>query len=655
MKNFKLDNTMIFLLLSLIILPCTVFADVRPAKIFSSNMVLQQGTIVPFWGWADSGEQVRVIFNHQTRQTIADKSGRWQVKFPKMAYGGPFKVEISGNNSLTLENVMVGEVWICSGQSNMEFQVSRSINGEQEIENSNYSNIRLFKVPRRIAQHPESDLENGEWLVCSPETSPDFSAVGYFFGRALHTDLNVPIGLIQSAWGGTVAESWTSSKTIEDDPDFGIRYRDLLALDMENYEKQMTQKIEDKIGRKIPLKDKGLIDGKAFWAAADYDDSRWAEIIVPSFWEDQGYELFNGIGWYRREVILTRKQASRATEIHLGKIDATDISWVNGIKIGTQKGKANMPRVYPVKGFFKKGRNVIAVRVRDNASYGGMYGEREEDLFLLAGKDTINISGTWKFRVGEVFTRSLKIGPNNYPTLLFNGMINPLIPYAIKGVIWYQGESNAARAKQYRRVFSNLITDWRFNWNDDDFPFLFVSLANFHQAPAEPGDSPWAELREAQTMALQLRTTGMALAIDIGMANNIHPKNKQDVGARLELAALNKGYNKKIVYTGPMYKSMKIRGDEIIIQFKESGSSLTSIDDSRLIKGFSIAGKDRKFHWAQAKILNRNSVSISCKGVVEPLAVRYGWADNPGFLNLYNKEGLPANPFRTDDWPGITK
>ncbi len=655
MKRHPISSvfTGVFLFLFLII---NIHAEVKPAKIFGSNMVLQQGTIIPVWGWADKGETVRVSFNGQILQAVAGEDGKWMVKFPLMQYGGPYIMTIKGSNTITFENIMIGEVWICSGQSNMEFQLSRSLNGKEEVAAADYPEIRLFKVPRRITQFPQDDLEKGDWLLCSPETSASFTAVGYFFGKKLHKDLKVAVGLIQSAWGGTVAESWTSGNTIKNDPDFKDRYKELLEFDIKNFNQHQEEIYKKILGGNVPKKDKGLVDGVAFYAASDLDDSDWNTIHVPDFWENQGYKHIDGIAWYRKEIKLTKKQADQITEIHLGKIDASDITWINGIKIGMTDRNANAVRVYNIHaGVMKKGRNVISVRVQDNSSDGGMYGEKPEDLYLLAKNENINLSGDWKFRVTEVFMKSAKFGPNSYPTLLYNGMINPLIPYAIKGVIWYQGESNANRAKQYRRIFPNMITDWRTNWKDDDFPFLFVSLANFRKAPAEPGESAWAELREAQTMALKLKVTGMALAIDVGDANNIHPKDKETVGNRLELAALKKGYRKDIVYSGPMYQSMKIAGNKIEISFTKTGTGLISIDGSDELKAFSIAGTDKKFYWAKARIISNNTIEVWSDEVTDPVAVRYAWADNPGPVNFYNKESLPANPFRTDTWPGITK
>ncbi|MBE9510177.1 MAG: beta galactosidase jelly roll domain-containing protein [Bacteroidetes bacterium] len=652
LSNIKSQCVLLLIFVSI----TTIYAEVKPARIFSSNMVLQQGTKIPVWGWADNGEKVSVTLNGNTLETIADEGGKWMVKFPQMQYGGPHTMTIEGENTIIFKNIMIGEVWICSGQSNMAFALNQSSNGKEEIANSDYPEIRLFIVPRKIAQYPQSDIEEGEWVPCSPEASASFSAVGYFFGKKLHQDLNVPVGLIQSTWGGTVAESWTSGNTIKDDPDFKEKYKELLGLDIKNYKQHQEEIYKEILGGEILLKDEGLIDGVAHYAAPDFDDSDWKTIHVPDFWENQGYKFIDGIAWYRKEIILTKEQAQRDCELHLGKIDDSDITWINEEQIGSTINEYNRFRNYPITtGLLKEGKNILAVRVEDTGGRGGISSDQPGDIHLLSGKQKIFLAGAWKFKLTKVDLRVTYPGPNSFPTLLYNGMINPIVPYAIKGVIWYQGESNANRAKQYRRIFPNMITDWRTNWENNDFPFLFVSLANYKEVPPEPGESSWAELREAQTMALKLKGTGMALAIDIGEANDIHPKDKQTVGNRLVLTALKKGYHKDIVYSGPLYLSMKVKENKVEIIFSETGNGLISNNSSDDIKGFSIAGADKQFFWAEAKIVAGNKVVVWCNDVKSPVAVRYAWADNPGPLNLYNKEGLPANPFRTDSWPGITK
>jgi sialate O-acetylesterase len=651
----KQINKSILAVVALTFFYFSAIANVRLPKIFSSNMVLQQGIEIPVWGWADRGERVVVAFNGQTVRTRADKEGKWQVKLPEQDYGGPHNLIIKGKNTVEMKNVMVGEVWICSGQSNMEWRVDNSNNAEEEVASAKYPNIRLFTVPKAVAQFPKDDISDGEWMECSPETVAGFSAVGYFFGRDLHQELNVPVGLIHTSWGGTVAETWISPGTISNDPDFREKLIELQQMDLDSYRKARLDQIRELLGGEIPNEDKGMVDGKPIWAGLDYSDGHWRSIKTPMYWENQGYIDIDGIGWYRKEIKLNEEQTNANLTLHLGKVDDSDITFINGIEIGRTEGKYDEDRIYTIdKKYLKPGSNIIVVRVQDTGGNGGIWGD-PENQFLAIGNEKMDISGDWKFRIAKAEVGAVNVGPNSYPTLLFNAMINPLIPFGIKGAIWYQGESNAGRAKQYQRIFPALINDWRNHWQQGDFPFLFVSLANYMQPPQEPGESEWAELREAQTKTLSLPNTGMALAIDIGEANDIHPRNKQDVGKRLALNAFKIAYGKDVVHSGPMYESVAFKDGKAYVSFAETGSGLEVKDRYGYLKGFTVAGRDRKFHWAKAELVDDKTVVVYSEEVPDPVSVRYGWANNPDDVNLYNKEGLPANPFRTDDWPGITK
>jgi sialate O-acetylesterase len=652
-----MKTVLIFVLSVLFILLSVVdtSADIKTPRIFGSNMVLQQGVEIPLWGWADNGEQITISFNNTTVRTKTGKDGKWSVKLPAQEYGGPLTLTIKGKNTIVFDNILIGEVWVCSGQSNMEWKVSQSNNADIEIASSNFPKIRLFTVPKAVAQYPQSDIASGEWEECSPETVGDFSAVGYFFGRDIFQELNVPIGLIHTSWGGTVAETWSSAETISKDPDFKYKLGELNQLDFNKYREEKLAQIKNLLGGEIPQKDLGMENGQPVWTALDFNDNSWRTIKTPMYWEQQGYLDIDGIGWYRKEIELTEQQTFANATLHLGKIDDSDITFMNGIEIGKTEGLYDKDRVYTIdKKHLRPGKNMIVVRVDDTGGNGGIWGEPEEQ-FLAVGSEKINISGDWKFKISKATVGQVNIGPNSYPTLLFNGMVNPILPYAIKGAIWYQGESNADRAKQYQRVFPDLINDWRSHWGLGDFPFLFVSLANFNPPVETPGESNWAELREAQTKTLALPNTGMALAIDIGEANDIHPKNKQDVGSRLALNALKIAYNKDVVHSGPMYKSVEFKDGKAYITFSETGSGLKANDKYGYLKGFTIAGPNKKFIWAKAEIIDSRTVVVYSESVTNPISVRYGWANNPDDVNLYNAEGLPANPFRTDDWPGVTK
>jgi len=646
----KINELRYSILIVLLMISFAGIAKVTLPPIFNCNMVLQQGIPIPVWGWASPGEKVTVTLDKNVATTRTGKNGKWRVNLPKMNSGGPYMMTVKGKDLQTFGNVMIGEVWICSGQSNMEFKVSSAKNAASEIAASRNSNIRFFNVKKRVAQKPKENLEEGEWLECSPQTVSDCSAVAYFFGKNLNEQLKVPIGLIHTSWGGTVAETWISSESIQHDPDFTEKFNALQTTDLENYEASMKEKIIQMVGE-FPLKDNG---NKLGFNQSGFDDTTWKMIKAPMFWEEQGYSGLDGIAWYRKTFELTKEQAASDVVLSLGKIDDNDICWLNGVEVGETKDYDKERKYKVPASVLKEGRNQIAVKVTDNGGDGGIYGDAAE-LFIQSGNSKISLAGDWRFKFSEINSHLTNIGPNDYPTLLFNGMINPIVPYGIKGAIWYQGESNASRAQQYKRVFPNLIRDWRSKWGEGDFPFLFVQLANFKKPDPEPGESEWAELREAQTQTLQLDNTGMATIIDAGDADNIHPTDKQTVGYRLSLAARKVAYGETLVYTGPTYKEMKIEKNNIFITFDHVGKGLKINDKYGYTNGFTIAPKDGAFKWAKATIVNSNTVMVTSKEVGNPAEVRYGWADNPDDLNLYNSEGLPANPFRTDTRPGKTK
>ncbi|HQM48895.1 MAG TPA: sialate O-acetylesterase [Candidatus Hydrogenedentes bacterium] len=501
-------------LLGSIAIAVGVSAEVTLHPLFSDHMVLQQGERIPVWGKAAPGENVTVTIDRRKDDACADENGNWMVKLRSLRAGGPYEMTVAGkNNTLTVKDVLVGEVWVGSGQSNMAMNVQSSNNAEQEIANANYPNIRLFQVPTKTADTPQETVE-AQWQLTTPETIPGFSAAAYFFGRELHQQLNVPVGLIHTSWGGTPSEAWTSLCTLKATPEA-----------------------------------KPILD-------------RWDDIIAKY---PQALEEFN------KQMEEWNKAAEQAK---------------------------------------KDGKEAPA---KPRAPLGPDHPHR--------------------------------------PASLYNAMIAPLIPYAIRGAIWYQGESNAGRAYQYRAIFPAMIEDWREHWNQGNFPFLFVQLANFTERKPDPGDSDWAELREAQSMTLKLKNTGMAVIIDIGDAADIHPKNKQDVGKRLAYWALDKTYKKDVVPSGPLYDSARFRSGKATIRFDYADGGLVSQGGE--LKGFAIAGPDQKFVWAKAEVAGKKKVTVWSEQVPNPVAVRYGWANNPE-CTLYNKAGLPASPFRTDEWPGIT-
>ena len=632
-----------------------LMANISLPKIFADNMVLQRNQLIPVWGWAAPNEKITLQFNKQTKVTKADKAGKWSVKLePEMA-GGPYQLIITGKNKITIDNILVGEVWICSGQSNMEMPIAgwgQINNYKQEIAAADYPQIRHFKVPNTVSTKPEENITGGDWKICSPANAGDFTATGYFFARALYNELKVPIGLINTSWGGTHSETWTSKAALEQSDEFKdiaalMNNVDLVAIEKQRKE-EMMKKIADLQG---PLENAAAIEK---WKDISFDDSRWASMKLPGEWEGQGLPGLDGIVWFRKTIVVDEADAGKPAIIELSKIDDKDETFVNGVRIGSTD-KYDEKRLYTIPaGILKAGKNIIAVRVTDTGGGGGIYGEAS-DMQLTIGKKIQTLAGNWFFRIESLQSAATGIGPNSYPSLLFNAMINPLLPFAIKGAIWYQGESNAGRAYQYRKEFPLMITDWRRHWQQGDFPFLFVQLASFNAGNGNSTNgSAWAELREAQTMTLSLPNTGMAVTTDIGDTKDIHPKNKQEVGLRLAKIALNKVYGKTTEYSGPVYQSMKTEAGKIILSFTHNESGWMVKDKYGYIKGFEIAGNDQQFHYAKAMV-EGDKIIVYNEAVAQPVAVRYAWADDAGEANLFNKDLLPAVPFRTDTWKGITE
>ena len=629
-----------------------IFANVTLPKIFGDNMVLQRNKPIPIWGWAAANEKITVQFNKQVKTVKADKTGQWKITLDPEQAGGPWQLTVKGKNSITISNILVGEVWICTGQSNMDWTVNKSNKNDEEIKNASFPQIRHIKIPNTTATSPLKDLTGGDWKVCSPETVGDFTAVGYFFARDLFQQLNVPVGLINTSWGGTMVETWTSKEAFDNSEEFKTLFGNTSFAGMETAIKQRSQQLMQKIeAQQGPLK--AGVDTES-WKSASLDDAGWAHMQLPALWESQGgFEALDGVVWFRKTVTISDAQAGKAATLELAKVDDIDETWVNGVKVGGLS-RYDADRLYTIPaGVLKAGKNIIAVRVTDGGGGGGIYGDAA-NMKLTIDNVPQSLAGDWLFRIESVKLSNIT-SPNSYPTLLFNSMVNPLIPYAIQGAIWYQGEANASRAYQYRKAFPLMISVWRQRWKQGDFPFYFVQLASFNAGNGDTKKgSNWAELREAQTSTLSLPNTGMAVTIDIGESKDIHPRNKQDVGKRLAAIALSNLYQKNGEFSGPMYQSMKTAGNKIELSFTHTGTGLMAKDKYGYIKGFEIAGADQQFHFAQAQIAGDKLIIFSDK-VAAPVAVRYAWADDMPEANLYNKEGFPAVPFRTDNWKGITE
>jgi sialate O-acetylesterase len=657
-------NLLRLILVLAIFSAASAHAEVKLPAIIGDNMVLQQGVKVRIWGNAKPGERVVVTLKKKSANTVADPQGHWQVWLDPLKAGGPIELIVKGDNVLTIKNVLVGEVWLCSGQSNMEWPLINTIGGADVVAQANYPEIRLFTVTKNTSPTPLADVE-GRWVVTTPDNAAHFSAVGYFFGRELYQNLKVPVGLIHSSWGGTPAEAWT-------------RHDALLSSELkpilDKYESSLNALPQAKEAYARALADweeKNLyLDSGNKGEALGYADPKtatadWSKMDLPKQFETAGL-LIDGAVWFRRDVELPASFAGKDLVLNLPPIDDYDTTYFNGTKIGgigrETPNSYMVPRQYVVPGaLVRAGRNVIAVRVFDSAGEGGFSrgGAMSIGPSGAADAEMISLRGVWDYKIEQALEpkhpdwgsrpEAVGVSNQNNPSVLYNAMIAPLVPFAIRGVIWYQGESNAGRAYQYRTLFPTMIRDWRSAWGSD-FPFYFVQLANWHANKAEPDESDWAELREAQLMTLREPQTGMAVTIDIGDENDIHPRNKLDVGRRLAAWALAGSYNQKVIPSGPLFDRYTVKDNEVRIRFKHAEGLKTS--DGGPVKGFAIAGEDRRFVWADARI-EGDAVIVSSAKISKPIAVRYGWADNP-IANLYNKSGFPASPFRTDDWPGVT-
>ncbi len=625
---------------------------------FTDNMVMQQEAEITIKGKAKAKKTLKLTtgWDNQTLTTKVAADGSWELKVKTPKAGGPYTLTFNDGKKLVLNNVMIGEVWFCSGQSNMEMPVAgwgQVLNYKEEIANANHPQIRLFQVKKNTSPVPLDDVEvnNGGWQECSPASIPEFSSLAYFYARELQAKTGVAIGVIDATWGGTPAESWTSFETIKKVAGFEQQTQLLEGANFDRnaldaiYNEQLSAWQNNVIAR-----DGGYADGKALWAEPSTDVKGWPSMPVPAGWEKSGMENFDGIVWMRYSVDIPAAWAGKALTLRLGMIDDEDITYWNGAEIARGWGY-NQQRTYGVAADkVKAGENVITVRVSDFGGGGGIYGE-ESDLYVECNGEKISLAGEWKYNVAidikTIPTRPVSPTSNNwFPTSLYNAMVSPLTDFAIRGAIWYQGEANEDRAEQYGTLFPAMIQDWRNKWGYE-FPFYFVQLANFRAQKLIEPDTRWAFLRESQADALQLAQTGMVVNIDLGEGGDIHPKNKQAVGKRLAALALKNTYNQNVIANPPAYKGHEIEGDKVIISFDSPDGQVITAKGGT-VEGFIIAGADHIFYPAKAEIIN-GKVVVSSPEVKDPLAVRYAWADNP-VISLYGNSGLPVSPFRTDRW-----
>lgn len=613
--------------------------SLRVARIFSGNMVLQQGIYVPVWGWARSGEAIRVSLNGKEYSTVTDHTGKWLVRMEPISAGGPYTLCVSSSGQKKeFGNVMVGEVWLASGQSNMNYGVGSVLAAGEVIKEANYPGIREFRTPEVVSRTPLNDLTGGEWKVCSPETVKGFSAVAYFFARALHLDKKVPVGIIHTSWSGTICEAWISAEMLYTIPAFKNRVIEEIYKSDEDWGALHQVGIEKSNEREkiVQTTRVGLNVGVH---QLSFDDKKWKEEpypVYPSRVGLGGYKLL----WLRKEIILPKDATGGDLILHLGKVMTGDVTYFNGVEVGRERWDGVRNYRVPAR-LLKKGKNVIAVRLLSEWGNGRL-GDEASDPYLHTADNRVHISlkGLWKYD-GEIEpTLPVGQGYSNNVTCMYNTKISPLLPYGIRGFLWYQGEGNSGQPELYKQLQPTMINDWRIRFEQGYLPFLFVQLPNI-------GGGSCQYFREAQAESLELPQVGMAVTIDVGDPYDIHPNNKKPVGERLYLRARELVYKESVgVFQGPVYNSFSIEGNKIRLKFNSTGSGLMSMDGQEL-RTFEVAGEDHIYVPAKAAMEGKDAILVWSDAVSKPVSVRHAWSSNPA-VNLYNKEGLPATSFRTN-------
>jgi len=635
------------LLLLLLISLCGV-AQIRLPQILANGMVLQRGTKINIWGWAGPAEKITLKFKGKTYHTVAGKGNKWTIALAPMKAGGPFQMDIIGSNHISIHDILVGDVWFCSGQSNMVIPMERVREKyAEDISKAQYPMIRNFFV-KTVADVSavHDDLPAGKWQSASPESVMEFGAVSYFFAKEIYDKYHVPVGIINSSVGGTPIEAWMSEEAFSALP----QYQNRLTLLHDTSFVKKSLAVPVTAGQNEAEKTDAGLNEHQKWYDPDYQATDWKNFWMPGYWADQGVRGLNGVVWFRKDFILPSLQAGAPCKLFLGRIVDADQVYLNGQQVGNTTYQYPPRRYALPQGLLQVGKNTLVVRV---VNYGGKGGFVPDKKYCLAiGKDSIDLRGDWKYKVGVAFPPQKPEEPvfsmQNEPTGLYNTMVAPVIGLPVKGVLWYQGEANTFKPKEYGFLLPMLIENWRKKWNQKDMPFLYAQLPNFMEVQYLPAESLWAQLRQEQLNSLSVKGTGMAVTIDAGEWNDIHPLNKKDVGHRLALLAENMVYgDENLVASGPLYKSGKVVADSVIISFNHVGGGLISKGGGKLLQ-FAIAGADKKFVWAEAVIRN-NQVVVWNNQIQVPMYVRYAWADNPDGANLYNKEGLPASPFMYSD------
>lgn len=628
--------------------PLQAAAHIRLPRLVSDSMILQRDKPLTIWGWASPGEKITIRFNGQQAHTITGNNGNWQLQLKPMKAGGPYRMYISGENELQLKDIWLGDVWICAGQSNMEHSLQlHSETYAAVIAQARYPLIRQFKVPTSPQlQQQATDYISGSWKPATPENVLQFSAVAFFFARSLYEKYQIPVGIINTSAGGTPVEAWTSEAGLAAFSDITTTIQQNKDTAWFNSRNRQAMEAAAASSARQPA-DQGMRTTPRWYDTAYIPDG-WHRIAVPGYWEDQGLKNLDGIVWFRKEITVPASMTHMPARLYLGRIVDADAVYVNGIPAGTTYYQYPQRRYTLPAGLLHTGTNIITVSIANNSGKGGFVPDKP--YYLTAGNERIDLSGYWQYKISAVFSSDTilypTLLPQNQPAALYNGMAAPAVYYAVKGIAWYQGESNTGNPDRYAPLLTAFINDWRRQWKDTLLPVVYVQLPNFQEADYQPANSNWALLREAQSKALQLPRTAMAVTIDLGEWNDIHPDNKKDVGIRLSLAAQKAAYNETVVYSGPAYEQTEIHNDTILVSFTQTGSGLIT-GNGEAPGSFAIAGANKKFVWAQTVLIN-GKVKVWNSKIPHPLYVRYAWADNPVNANLYNREGLPAAPFRTD-------
>ena len=645
MKQHKRIN---IALLGLFFITNLAFSNVRLPKLISDGMVLQRDVNVNIWGWADPSEKISISIDGKIYQCIADVAGKWKLVLPAHKSGGSFTMFLKGNNQLEIKNILFGDVWLCSGQSNMELPISRvKPLYEAEIQKASNSNIRCFTVPQKYNfRTTETDYASGNWQEVTPTTILNFSAIAYFFANELYAKYHIPIGLINASLGGSPAQAWLSEEALKAFPDYLNEAYKWRSDELIRQTDANDTKVSNAWYAEANRKDAGK--QIVSWKSTVLNDSDWLSMNIPGYWSDTPIGNVNGVVWFRKEFTLSKENSGKPAFLNLGRIVDADSVFLNGKCVGNVTYQYP-PRWYNVPAnILTEGKNLIVVRVVSNSGKGGFVLDKPYELKI--GSSVIDLKGVWKMKLGctmaalpgQTFIRWKPMG-------LYNAMIAPLNDYNKKGIVWYQGESNTASPQEYTKLLTELIADWRTGFNQQNLPFIYAQLPNFMEAKSEPKESNWALLRESQLKTLIVPITGMAVTIDAGEWNDIHPLNKKVVGVRLAKLAGKIAYNdKKIVAVAPYYKSIKIIGNKIKLTFTKPGANLVTNDGGELTQ-IAIAGTNRKFVWAKAKIVG-NKIIVWNDNVQQPVAVRYAWADNPAGANLIDAAGNFVSPFRTDNW-----